>query len=145
MKNSGAFAEKWNQLFAKKEKSNPQNQQTVGEEPSGEKGKGGLKITWKVAFFLRKAVLALPVVWAALKLAAYNRENLPQMVGINLQSTGDFAQLISRDTAVNVPLLITMACLALMVFSRKTVYPWLISIFTLILPVLLWLTNGYLG
>ena len=43
---------------------------------------------------LRKFVLAAPVVYYALKLAAYNQEHLPEQVGINLQATGEFAQYI---------------------------------------------------
>lgn len=159
MKNSGTFTQKWNDFLAKIKnyfaKEKPAKMQTeavqtspvrtVQEEDVPSKAKRILSVVWKFIFALRKVLLALPVVYCALKMAAYNRENLPVLVGIDLQSTGEFAQMISRDTAVNVPLLITFACLGLMVFSRKTIYPWLISIFTLVLPVLLYLTNGYLG
>ena len=31
------------------------------------------------------------------------------------------------------------------VISRRTIYPWLISVFTLVLPIFLRLTNLYLG
>ena len=55
-------------------------------------------------FRLRKFVLAAPVVYYALKLAEYNRTHLPEQVGINLQSTGEFAQYISRNLAVMGPL-----------------------------------------
>ena len=54
--------------------------------------------TW--LFRLRKFVMAAPVLYYALKLASYNKEHLPEQVGINLQSTGEFAQMISRDLAV---------------------------------------------
>lgn len=94
-------------------------------------------------FRLRKIVLAAPVVYYALQLADYNREHLPEMVGIDLQSTGEFAQMISRDLAVMGPLALTAACLLLMFCSRKAVYPWAISIFTLALPILLLLSNIY--
>ena len=50
-------------------------------------------------FRLRKFVMAAPVVYYALKLADYNREHLPELVGINLQSSGEFAQYIGRDLA----------------------------------------------
>ena len=62
-------------------------------------------------FRLRKVVLAVPVVSVALKLASYNREHLPELVGINLQSSGEFTQMISRDMAVLGPLGLTVACL----------------------------------
>lgn len=155
MKNSGVFTQTWNQIlskFSKKASSDQSAPQTPAaesvsapEETAGSNGKHIWSIVWRIMFALRKVVMAVPVVYCALKLAACNQENLPVLVGINLQSNGEFAQMISRETAVNVPLMITGACLVLMVFSRKTVYPWLISIFTLILPILLLVTNGYLG
>lgn len=97
--------------------------------------------TW--LFRLRKFVMAAPVVYFALKIAAYNSEHLPEVVGIDLQSTGEFAQTISRHLAVMGPLGLTLACLLLMFCSRKAMYPWAISIFTLALPLLLLLSNAY--
>lgn len=96
-----------------------------------------------VLFRLRKIVMAAPVVYWALKLALYNRETLPEQVGINLQSSGAFAQMVSRDIAVMGPLGLTAACLLLMFCSRKALYPWAISVFTLALPLLILLTNLY--
>lgn len=94
-------------------------------------------------FRLRKFVMAAPVVYYALKLAGYNMSHLPQEVGIDLQSTGEFARTISRQMAVMGPLGLTAACLLLMFCSRKAVYPWAISIFTLTLPLLILLSNAY--
>jgi hypothetical protein len=95
------------------------------------------------AYRLRAVFLAIPVIFLALRLAAYNSEHLPLLVGLNLQSNGEFAKTISRQTAVTMPLFLTGGCLALMCFSRKTLYPWLISLFSLAIPVLLLLTNMY--
>ena len=92
---------------------------------------------------LRSVFLAIPVVYYALKLAAYNGTHLPEEVGLNLLSTGEFAMTISRELAVMGPFVVTCACLALMATSRKALYPWAISIFTLILPVLLLVSNLY--
>ncbi len=97
--------------------------------------------TW--LFRLRKPVMAVPVVYYAVKLAQYNRLHLPEQVGVNLQSTGEFAQYISRDLAVMGPLALTGGCLILMFCSRKAMYSWAISIFTLALPLLLLLSNAY--
>ena len=97
--------------------------------------------TW--LFRLRKPVMAAPVVYYAVKLAQYNRLHLPEQVGVNLQSTGEFAQYISRDLAVTGPLALTGGCLILMFCSRKAMYSWAISIFTLALPLLLLLSNAY--
>ena len=94
-------------------------------------------------FRLRKFVMAAPVVYYALKLASYNRTHLPELVGINLQPTGEFAQYISRNMAVMGPLALTLGCLILMFCSRKAMYSWAISIFTLTLPLLLLLSNAY--
>ena len=97
--------------------------------------------TW--LFRLRKPVMAAPVVYYAVKLAQYNRLHLPEQVGVNLQSTGEFAQYISRDLAVMGPLALTGGCRILMFCSRKAMYSWAISIFTLALPLLLLLSNAY--
>ena len=102
-----------------------------------------LSFIGSILFRLRKLVLAAPVVYAAIKLAYYNREHLPEQVGINIQSTGDFAQMITRDMAVMAPLGLTAACLFLMFCSRKALYPWAISIFTLVLPLLILFSNLY--
>ena len=90
---------------------------------------------------LRSVLLAIPVVAAAFVLAKENMEKLPEFVGINMQTTGEFAMMIERDVAVFVPLIVTAACLLMMFISRKVLYPWLISIFSLIIPLLLWFTN----
>lgn len=97
--------------------------------------------TW--LFRLRKFVMAAPVVYYALRLASYNMEHLPEQVGINLQSNGEFAMTIARSMAVMGPLGLTVACLLLMFCSRKAMYPWAISIFTLALPLLLLISNAY--
>lgn len=96
-----------------------------------------------LVYRMRSVFLAIPVVWYALKLAAYNSKHLPEEVGLNLLSTGEFAMTISRELAVMGPLVVTVACIVLMVFSRKALYPWAVSIFTLILPVLLLVSNLY--
>ena len=96
-----------------------------------------------VIYRLRSVFLAIPVAWYALKLAAYNSKHLPEEVGLNLLSTGEFAMTISRELAVTGPLVVTAACLMLMFTSRKALYPWAVSIFTLILPVLLLVSNLY--
>lgn len=92
---------------------------------------------------LRKIVMAAPVVYCAVKLAAYNTEHLPEQVGLNLQASGEFAVTIARSLAVSGPLGLTIGCLVLMFFSRKAMYSWAISIFTLALPLLLLLSNTY--
>jgi hypothetical protein len=100
----------------------------------------GTLFTW--IFKLRKIFMALPVLYAAMELAKRNLEELPEVVGFDIQSTGEFAQMVSRDTAVYGPFALTVLCVVLMLMSRKTIYPWLISIFTLVLPLLIWVLNA---
>ena len=107
-------------------------------------------VIWKILrgvcvwiYRLRSVFFAVPVALAALRLAAFNRENLPEMVGIDLQASGQFAQLFERETAVMWPLMLTAGCLLLMCLSRRIIYPWIISIFTLAVPILIYVTNVF--
>lgn len=99
----------------------------------------------KWIYRLRGILMAVPVALAALRLAAWNMARLPEEVGINLLANGEYQYLISRGLAVMAPLVLTGGCLVLMLLSRKTIYPWLISVFTLILPLLIWVTNAFAG
>ena len=58
-------------------------------------------------------------------------------------TSGEFGLVVDRQVAIFGPLGVTAAALLLMVCSRKTFYPWVISLFTLILPVLLLVSNLY--
>lgn len=98
-------------------------------------------------FHLRKVFMAIPVVYYAVKLAQYNQENLPNEVAIHwMNFAEDFSmvsQMIPREAAVQIPFLVTIACLVCMFFSRKTITVWAISIFTLVVPILLLLSSQY--
>ena len=102
-----------------------------------------ISIIYRCIFKLRKVFMAIPVVYLAIRIAAANMQRLPEAVGINMQSNGEFALMVTRNYAVYGPLGVTAFCLLLMFFSRKTVYPWVISIFSLVLPLLIWFTNYY--
>ena len=102
-----------------------------------------LTCTW--VFRLRKVILAVPVIYYALKLAKENAGRLPKEVGLNLLSNGEFAHTVSRTVAVQGPLLITAAALALMFISKKAIFPWVVSVLTLALPYLIYFTNYYGG
>ena len=84
---------------------------------------------------LRKFLLAVPIVWLAIYLARLNYSLLPEMVGIDLQTTGEYARMITREAAVYGPMAVTAVCLLMMFLSRKTLYPWLISQFSMPLPL----------
>lgn len=130
MENSGNFKETWSKFSAKVS--------PVLKKTGAVLSRVGLWI-----YRLRQVFLAIPVVWGALKLAARNMERLPEQVGLNLLPSGAFSQLVSRDYAVYGPLAVTALCLLLMFFSRKPLYPWLVSVFSLVLPLLIYLTNCY--
>lgn len=97
----------------------------------------------KWIFRLRGFFMAIPVALAALYLAVQNMSRLPEEVGINLLETGEYEYLISRGLAVMAPLVVTGVCLVMMFLSRRTIYPWVISIFSLVLPILIWVTNVF--
>lgn len=101
----------------------------------------GLIFTW--IYRLRKIFMAVPVVVLAIRIAVANMERLPEYVGLNLQSSGEFAMMVTRSYAVFGPLCVTGFCLLLMFCSRKALFPWIISIFTLVLPYLIYWTNLY--
>ena len=104
-----------------------------------------VKIGCQWIYKLRSVVLAIPVVIAAISLAIDNAARLPVFVGINLQANGEYAMMIERNVAVMVPLLITIGSLLMMFLSRKVLYPWLVSVFSLVVPILLWITNIFPG
>ena len=132
MNNTGTFSEKLKNLYGKI------------REICGKIGNViGIICSW--IFRLRKVLMAAPVVYLAARIAIANMERLPEYVGLNLQSSGEFAMMVTRNYAVFGPLLVTAFCLLLMFCSRKTVFPWVISIFTLVLPYLIYLTNLYHG
>lgn len=89
----------------------------------------------------RGPLLSAPIAIAAIYLAVKSNQSLPEMVGIDLQVDGTFSKMISREVAVWVPLGITGGCLVMTCCSRRIVYPWLIALFTLVIPLLLLLTN----
>ena len=143
MEKSGSFADKWHATLGAFHKDEVISDDDQTEKTVWRKIQNVFSVIGRLLFRLRKIFMAIPVIYYAMKLGAYNMEHLPEMVGINLQSTGEFAQTISRGLAVMGPLGLTLACLLLMFCSRKTMYPWAISIFTLALPLLILLSNVY--
>lgn len=100
----------------------------------------GIIGTW--VWRLRSLFMAIPVVVLAWKLAVYCKANLPETVGIDFLSNGEFAHYISLQTAVMVPFYITLGCLGLMCCSRKPLALWVVSLFSMAIPLLLLLTNN---
>ena len=100
-----------------------------------------VKIGADYVYKMRKIFLAIPVVWFAIYLAIYNEANLPPIVGLDLQINGDFNIQLIRELAVLGPLVVTGVCLLLMFCSRRLLTPWLVSVFSLALPVFILITN----
>lgn len=94
-------------------------------------------------FKLRSVILAIPVAATALFLALYNQMHLPAQVGILLQTDGSYAFEVSRALAILCPVAVTALCLLLTLCSKKVLYPWLISLLSLTLPLLILLTNFF--
>ena len=105
------------------------------------KAKSIWKKAWPWIWQLRKVLLAIPVVYLMLYFARLNWNVLPDSVGLHLQTTGDYARYITKEMAVYTPLGITGGCLAMMFVSRKTLYPWMICLFSMLLPLLILVTN----
>ena len=122
----------------------------IEEKPEETNNSGSFQKVWNVMrmignliYRLRKIIMSIPVVYYAIVFGVYNAKYLPERVGLVLQSNGEFAQTVSRGLAVMGPLGLTAACLLLMFCSRRTLYPWLISIMSLLLPMLILLLNNY--
>lgn len=126
--------------------------QTVNASPVQNKkaANPALQKTWavvcyacRILYLLRKVFLAIPVVYFTVKLALYNQANLPETVGLILQADGSFLMEFTRSAAVLGGAGITIFCLVMMFLSRKALYSWAISIFTLAFPILLLVSNIY--
>ena len=104
-----------------------------------------LRLTFRWAYKLRSLVLSIPVAVIALALAVRNLAQLPAQIGFLLQENGQYQIVINKGVAVFFPLAITAVCLCMMLLSKKMLYPWLISVFSLVLPVALWFTYLFPG
>lgn len=100
-----------------------------------------LGIFFRTVFRMRKILAAIPVAAGAVYLALYNQTQLPNVVGIGLLENGTFTYQIAREIAVFTPVAITAVCLLLMFASRRILTPWLVSALTLLIPVVILITN----
>ncbi len=106
-------------------------------------------------FRLRSLILAAPVAGVAVILAMNNMAQLEKTVEISkitynpeaADALFGFLELstttITRDAAVFGPVMITAACLLMMMCSKRTLYPFLISVFSLCLPLVIWFFSVY--
>ena len=91
----------------------------------------------------KKLFLAAPVATMAVILAIVNLIKLPALVGIGIQANGEYAFEMLREIAVLAPMLITAICLLLVFVSKRTLTPWMVSLFSLLLPLLILITNTF--
>ncbi len=129
--------EKWNTLC---EKTQPARQATA--RAMGRFGKGMGRFGHFI-YAMRKVFAALPVGVAAVLLAVYNQAHLPRVVGLGLQNDGTFSVLLARELAVLGPVALTAVCLLMMFVSKKILTPWLVSLFSLVLPPVILLLNSF--
>lgn len=102
-----------------------------------------VKGVFKLLFKLRGLILGIPVAAAAIVMAINNQIKLPDEVGVVLMASGQYSQTVSKTVAVLGPLGLTAICLVLVFCSRKVLYPWLISLFSLALPLLILFINTF--
>ena len=103
------------------------------------------RIIWAYLYRLRTVLMAVPVGVAAIVLGIINLGRLPDSTGIWLLTSGDFFMLVPKEVAVLAPIAVTALSILLVLCSKKAFYPWLISIFTLVLPLLIYYTNDISG
>lgn len=149
------FQSVWRKLTAKKKVSEqPESSYGVNTEvqagadtetslKKSPKVQSGFNATVKTicywVFKLRSVFMAIPVLVTAIIFAFRNNIRLPEKIAVYFPSFEADKVIVKlteldRGAAVAIPFLITLACLALMFCSRRTVYPWIISIFSLVLP-----------
>ena len=119
-------------------------------EPTVEKAREITKVTldkvifaWNYVTKFKKLFLAAPVATMAFVMAIVNLFKLPALVGLGLQGDGEFSFEIIRELAVICPLAITAICLLLMFASKRTLTPWMVSLFSLLLPLMILITNTF--
>lgn len=115
----------------------------------------GVGIVWGYIYKLRAIFLAIPVATVAAVQAVTNMARLPDMVEYTTLAIEKGAEnalfgsvvmsveQISREIAVFGPLMLTVVCLLLLLCSKRTLYPWIISVFSLCVPVVIYYLNVY--
>jgi len=129
-----SLKEKWAAFAKKTEPARNKAGRIIGTTARVFRGIG------KWIYRLRGILLAIPVGAAAVLLALRNLRDLPAYVAVTVPKIQENAlvlssELISRGWAVNIPVVVTGGCILMMLLSRRVTYPFLISVFTLVLPI----------
>lgn len=102
-----------------------------------------LALIWRYIVRFKRIIIAIPVAVGAVYLALWNMDRLPSKVGFGIQLDGTFDYMVAREIAVLGPIAVTALCLLLMFCSKRTLTPWLVSVFSLVLPILIWVINAF--
>jgi hypothetical protein len=100
-------------------------------------------LVWGYILRFKRIILAIPVAVGAVYLALWSMDVLPAKVGFGIQLDGTYDYVIAREIAILGPIAVTALCLLLMFCSKRTLTPWLVSVFSLALPVLIWVINVF--
>ena len=132
-----SFAQKWNAL---RTKLSPVMQK-IGR--FFRKVLDILALIWRYIVRFKRIIIAIPVAVGAVYLALWNMDRLPSKVGFGIQLDGTFDYMVAREIAVLGPIAVTALCLLLMFCSKRTLTPWLVSVFSLVLPILIWVIKSF--
>lgn len=113
-----------------------------GQNPYDPKKSAGenFKSVLRWVFRLRGVALSVPVAVVAVILAVNNAAVLPGPLEIG---AGQNVITLSKSVLIMGPLALTALSILMTLFSKRVVYPWLISLFTLLLPLALWFTMTF--
>ena len=133
-----------------KNKFQATRQEFKSDKENAQKEGNLFKVTCQWIYKLRSVFLSVPVIFGMIFLAIRNAAALPAEVNIYFPKFSDGLIKISMATighteAVIIPVLITTIALIMMFISRRMVYPWLISLFSLALPIVILLLNTFPG
>lgn len=103
--------------------------------------RGILRVAGQWIYRLRKVFISIPIVWAAVYLARLNWNTLPDTVGLGLQNSGEFLYYVTKEAAVFGSLAVTAVCLLMLFLSRRTLYPWLVCLFSMGVPIIIMVIN----
>ncbi|MBO5050181.1 MAG: hypothetical protein J6C41_07115 [Oscillospiraceae bacterium] len=138
-------------IFTKiKNKFQATRQEFKSDKENAQKEGNLFKVTCQWIYKLRSVFLSIPVIFGTIFLAVRNAAALPEEVSIYFPKFSDGLIKISMATighteAVIIPVLITVIALIMMFISRRVCLPWLVSMFSLTLPVFFWFTSVFPG
>ena len=119
---------------------NKSEREQVQKPAKGNNGAEKFKTVLKWVIQLRSVALSIPVAVIAVILAINNAATLTAGLSIG---AGENIITIGRSVLIMGPLALTALSILMTLFSKKVVYPWLISLFTLLLPLVISFTVGF--